>query len=335
MENFSSENISSILALWGIQDSDTQLLDLQTYGVSLGTPERAPPLSSCCSSDSTYSMGSGIDCSACGESNYASSNWCIECGKCLSETREDPFEDVDDECCNEKILLPDVTVKLEESSLKKIINTDITKYKCATTNQLDASEIEQQYSNISCLKSMRQAVLCDASQVRTGHSVSHSMRTSPLMKETRSHESGTTQQSKLKLPIKEKDFPGVHEHVPSKISKRKWPSSGFYMWRKQSSLKAPDLQVNNVIIGKAEVSYISSQNSETRIKNFGMNEYLMYGSPYRTEELALLSLPDELLLLILSHLSFNELSTCRRVCRRLYQLTFDICLKGMHSHNYT
>ena len=82
--------------------------------------------------------------------------------------------------------------------------------------------------------------------------------------------------------------------------KKRW-SSSYYMWRKPSTLKLSPQKIPIQAINKVVDT--------------------------TTHKPSLLDLPNELLLFILSFLSFKDLTMCRLVCRQIYQLAFDSTLK--------
>lgn len=93
---------------------------------------------------------------------------------------------------------------------------------------------------------------------------------------------------------------------------RKW-SSSYYMWQKPSTLK------------------ISSRLITQKVEDIDSDD----DDEFTLDKLSLLCLPNELLLFILSFLSFKDITACRLVCRRIYQLTFDSALRGRYDILYS
>ena len=98
------------------------------------------------------------------------------------------------------------------------------------------------------------------------------------------------------------------------IHKRRWSSSGFYMWKKPSTLRnTSSLSESSETSHEVHAHYKSQLKS---LKNLSLS-------------LSLLDLPDEMLLIIMSYLTYPELNLFKRVCRRLYCLSYDPSLPGM------
>ena len=119
---------------------------------------------------------------------------------------------------------------------------------------------------------------------------------------------------------------GTNRMLPLTFKRRWCTSSGLYMWQKPSSLYKP----NNLRTSpNYQRSLFNSQDILPDINSSCLDDStIITMSPDLSPVHSLLDLPDEILLIILSYLSADELKTCTLVNTRLYQLTSDLSLTG-------
>ena len=294
-----SESLSSLLSLWSLQDcDDDDIKGLQIRGLS----STYRPVSEMPSLNS-------IQCTECHAFNNGFSNWCVECGKCISINAKSASEIKD---------------TVMHSSLVGIANVEMAH----VSRSMKCENVSEWSHNQSQSQTRKTQLKHDFNMIKTNQRMYHS--------------NGFNSEGKRKVSVEENSNETTasissREHfTPSSLCSRKW-SSGFYMWRNKSSLKpnAPPNLINENLesfVGESQLKTIE-YNPLIRITIPDVEEAIEYISNNNEHQSCFLDLPNEIILMILSHLSFQDLRACKRVCKRLHQLAFDFKI-GMKSIFY-
>ena len=326
---------TSLLSLWGLQENDEKLHQIVcSSGVWLGESvpvccnenhRAAPPIQKdetesddeistfkpCIHhTTSSLTINEMVYCQYCGMQNSVVNNWCESCGKCLnvnfetsSEVRVKKNHPIKSKCLLDlsSSSMNDIGKIPPENQRSKQIHSKVSQYDCVT------SQVTQETLKDRSMK------------LKTTRRI-------PLTKESKeiktncNHASVSTKYSELNSTTvcRRCSNKCVNDGTSTCtcIHKRRWSSSEFYMWKKPSTLRN---------------SSPLSESSETSHEVHAHSNYKSQLKSLKNLSLSfsLLDLPDEMLLIIMSYLTSPDLNLFKRVCRRLYCLSYDPSLPGI------
>ena len=345
---------TSLLSLWGLQENDEKLHQIVcSSGVWLGESipvccnenhRAAPPIqkdeistSKLCIHHTTSSLNINemVYCQYCGMQNSVVNNWCESCGKCLnvnfetsSEVRVKKHHPIKSNCLLDlsSSSMNDIGKIPLENQRSKQIHSKVSQYDCLT------SQVTQEtLKNRSIkLKTTRRIPLMKESKeikMNCNHASVSSTKNcddTNTSISTKSHVldsnlSDTYTYSELNsTTVCRCSNKCVNDGTSTCtcIHKRRWSSSGFYMWKKPSTLRNTSSLSESSETSHAVHAHSNYKSQLKSLKNLSLS-------------ISLLDLPDEMLLIIMSYLTSPELNLFKRVCRRLYCLSYDPSLPGI------
>ena len=357
---------TSLLSLWGLQENDEKLHQIVcSSGVWLGESipvccnedhRAAPPIqkdeTNKTESDheiftskpgthhttSSHNINEMVYCQYCGMQNSVVNNWCESCGKCLnvnfetsSEVRVKKNHPIKSKCLLDlsSSSMNDIGKIPPENQRSKQIHSKVSQYDCVTS-QVTQETLKDRSMKLKTTR--RIPLMKESKEIKTNCNHTSISTKSHVSDSTKNCDDTSTSIS-TKSHVSDSNLTYTYSELNSTtvcrcsnkcvndgtstctcIHKRRWPSSGFYMWKKPSTLRnTSSLSESSETSHEVHAHYKSQLKS---LKNLSLS-------------LSLLDLPDEILLIIMSYLTSPELNLFKRVCRRLYCLSYDPSLPGM------
>ena len=303
--------LNSLLNVWNLEGDDQCLTDVHIRGHQWET-------------SGTFidqQTATAMTCSQCNATNTPSSNWCVECGKCMIAyaQRADSVEEI--------LIASDKSyshVKCEELTLNLTPSNKVAENTCSAacvtspamhlqmpvslTNQSSIIHNQDVWSN----RSRQEICYCAREILDSTTSISDKSCLSQPTPSLQLDETLTTRGSMIG---------------------RKWQTSGIYMWRKKNSIKQPQSCSTPVSQSLSSTSSVPTQikdnvtmvDESSPEKSCSLIEKEFAGK--LSQQSSLLFLPNELLLIILANLPSSDLRVCKTVCKRFYCLISDFLLE--------
>ncbi len=279
-----SESLKSLLSVWNLQDfDDEQFKALQIRGFIQPSPSSSCTISTTMMATNPTMTSQVLKTVQCTQCLVGNDVTNNWCVECGKCITSENVKS--DASMHNLKTVPLASVELADVSQTSLTCEEVTEWSMHTDNQVETKTIESLTNNDLNRSKISQTV-CPHNDAAPINLVSPSVEDS----------SG----------------------VASTMCERKW-SSGFCMWRKKTSLIThPSAKPIN-----AKLDSFSEKLESAKTKCLPLVPFEEEKEYISNQESCFFLLPNEIILIILSHLSHRDLTVCKRVCKRLHQIAFD------------